>query len=103
MVKFLLMAGEGDLSLETIINKMTQKTAERFNIKDRGFLKEGNYADITVFDYDKLGYNENPISKPAGIKYVFINGRKVISEYVTNDNVLKNSGIIGSCSDPIRM
>lgn len=95
MVKFLLMAREGIIGLEGIINKMTQKTAERFNIKNRGFLKEGNFADITIFDYDSLAYNEAPISKPGGIKYVFINGRKVVSEYVTNEEVLRNSGTVG--------
>ena len=94
MVKFLLMAKEGDMSLESIINKMTRKTAERFNIKNRGALEEGNYADITIFDYDKLGYNENPVSKPSGINYVFINGKKVISEGVTNHDILRNSGMI---------
>lgn len=97
MVKFLLMAKEGGICLESIINKITQKTAERFNIKNRGFLKEGNFADITIFDYDKLSYNENSISKPEGIKYVFINGRKVVSEYETNADILKKSGIIGTC------
>ncbi len=95
MAKFLLMAKEGIISLESIINKMTQKTAERFNLKNRGFLKEGNFADITIFDYERLGYNEDPISKPGGIKYVFINGRKVVGDYVTDADVLKNSGTVG--------
>jgi N-acyl-D-amino-acid deacylase len=97
MIKYLLMSREGDISLESIINKMTQKTAERFNIKNRGFLKEGNFADITIFDYDKLSYNENPISKPDGIKYVFINGSKVISEYAANADILKDCGRIETC------
>jgi N-acyl-D-amino-acid deacylase len=95
-IKFLLMAESGDISLESIINKMTKKTAERFNVKNRGTLEAGSYADITIFDYNKLKYNEDPISKPSGIKYVFINGREVISDGVKNADLLKNSGTICS-------
>lgn len=94
MVKFLLMADQKDIKLEEIISKMTKRTADRFNIKNRGCIKEGSYADITIFDTKKLAYKEDPVSKPEGIKYVFINGKKVVDDYITNTELLKNSGVI---------
>ncbi len=96
MVKFLLMAGNEDFPLEDIIYRMTGKTAQRYQIKDRGFIKAGNYADITVLDLKKLRIDEQDIKKPEGIKYVFINGKKVIDKGQTNCNLLSNAGIIGS-------
>jgi N-acyl-D-amino-acid deacylase len=71
----------GVISLEQAINKMTGKTAEIFGIRERGVLKEGFYADITIFDpeniIDKSDYKE-PYQKPVGIHYVFVNGKPVI-------------------------
>jgi N-acyl-D-amino-acid deacylase len=59
---------------------MTGATAERFYLKDRGFLKEGLAADITVFDWKNIKDN-NTIKEtdqaPTGIEAVFINGRQV--------------------------
>ena len=94
MVKFLLMARNGEFSLEEIINKMTKKTAERYKIKDRGSIEAGRYADITIFDYNNMSIDESKMEKPQGIKYVFINGIKVIDQGVTNYDLLGNSGVI---------
>lgn len=68
------------VSLEEVVRRMTGTTAERFNLKDRGFLKKGYAADITVFDWQKVRDN-NTVTKtdqaPGGIEAVFINGRQV--------------------------
>ncbi len=68
------------LSLEEAVHKMTGATAKRFNIRDRGVLKEGMAADITVFDWENLKDN-NTVEKtdqaPTGIEAVFMNGRQV--------------------------
>ncbi len=68
------------LSLEEAVHKMTGATAERFYLKDRGFLKERLAADITVFDWKNIKDN-NTIKEtdqaPTGIEAVFINGRQV--------------------------
>ncbi|MHA1796044.1 MAG: amidohydrolase family protein, partial [Promethearchaeota archaeon] len=64
--------------LEDSIRAMTGLPAEVFNIKDRGVLKEGNYADIVVFSPKNLATNENYITPgtfPDGINYVIINGQ----------------------------
>ncbi|MDR3590401.1 MAG: D-aminoacylase [Negativicutes bacterium] len=69
------------LSLEDAVRKMTSFPAQRLNIHDRGLLKEGMWADITVFDAalveDKATYLE-PQQAPAGIEYVLVNGRMAV-------------------------
>ncbi len=70
-------------SLEEAIAKMTGKSAERIGIKDKGFLKVGCWADITIFDYNLIRDNttaQNTSAKPSGIKYVFVNGYEVVKD-----------------------
>lgn len=65
------------LSLEEAVYKMTGKAAETFHIKERGFIKEGYYADITIFNPDTVidkGTFVEPEQFPEGIEYVIING-----------------------------
>ncbi len=72
---------DGILSLSEAVYKMTGLPARRFGIKERGIIKEGFFADITIFDPDKIKDTadyEKPFSRPEGIYYVFINGRPVV-------------------------
>ena len=66
------------LPLEQAIGKITSLPAQRERLQDRGLLKEGFYADITIFDpatiIDKATY-ENPTQLSEGVKYVFVNGK----------------------------
>ena len=72
---FLVRAREHKIPLESVIHKMTGKTAERFRLKDRGVLREGAYADITVFDYEGVKVDPAvPDFTPVGIKHVYVNG-----------------------------
>ena len=41
------------LTLETIVEKTSHNVAKRFQIKDRGYIREGYYADLTVLDLGK--------------------------------------------------
>ena len=41
------------LSLETIVQKTSHNVAKRFQVKDRGYIREGYYADLAVLDIDK--------------------------------------------------
>ena len=41
------------LSLETIVEKTSHNIAKRFQVKDRGFIREGYFADLAVIDHDK--------------------------------------------------
>lgn len=70
------------LTLEEAVYKMTKKPATTFNMTGRGELKEGNYADITIFNADTVidkGTFTDPIQYPEGIEYVIINGHETIS------------------------
>lgn len=76
-----------DIPLEDTISKMTGKTANRFNIKDRGYIKEGLAADVCVFNKDDIKVNiDIPDETPDGIKYVLING-----EIALENNVYQNT------------
>jgi N-acyl-D-amino-acid deacylase len=82
--RFFQLARENNLiSLEEAVYKMSGATAERYSIKDRGFLREGLAADITVFDWKNIRDNNTltETSKaPTGIEAVFINGKQVVSK-----------------------
>ncbi|MEO1259217.1 MAG: D-aminoacylase [Bacteroidota bacterium] len=66
------------IHLETAIYKMSGLPAKNFNIKKRGVLQKGNYADITIFDaatiIDKATF-EAPHQYPEGIHFVIVNGK----------------------------
>lgn len=66
------------LPLEQAIRKITSLPAQRERLRDRGLLREGFFADITIFDpatvVDKATY-ENPAQLSEGVKYVFVNGK----------------------------
>ncbi len=71
------------LSLEDAIRKMTSWPATRMRLANRGSIKEGNWADVVVFDYDKLqdrATYERPLLYPTGIDYVLVNGGIVIDQ-----------------------
>ena len=70
------------LSLEEAIRKMTSLPAQRLKLQDRGLLKEGMWADVTLFDpqliSDVATWTE-PHQYPLGIPYVIVNGVPVVS------------------------
>ena len=69
------------IPLEFAIRKMTSLAAQRVGINDRGLLKPGMYADITVFDpaviIDHATF-EQPSQLATGVSYVFVNGVAVL-------------------------
>ena len=74
---------EGLLTLEEAIRKMTSRPAARVKLMDRGILRAGMAADITVFDpatIRDVATFEDPTHYSVGVRYVFVNGRAVISE-----------------------
>ncbi len=69
------------LSLPEAVKKMTSMNADKLGIRDRGRIKEGNWADITIFDPEKVADQatyENPHQYPLGISYVIVNGAVTI-------------------------
>jgi N-acyl-D-amino-acid deacylase len=71
------------LSLTDAIRKMTGMPASRLGLSDRGVIKEGTFADIVIFDLEKIEdratYN-NPHQYPLGIEWVIVNGKIVIEK-----------------------
>lgn len=69
------------LTLEDAVRKMTGWPATRLRIPERGFIKEGLWADVVIFDYETLqdrATYDQPTLSPAGIDWVLVNGRVVI-------------------------
>lgn len=74
------------------INCMTGATADRFMIKNRGYIKEGYYADLTVFDENKIKNAVSDQTRSFGIEKVFINGNLVLDDGNINSELLKTTG-----------
>ena len=85
------LLGTGD-TLPRTIRRMTGAIADRFMLPERGYLKEGFYADLTVFDEQALREATPDQEKPFGIEKVFINGRLVLDGEQLDENTLKASG-----------
>ncbi|MBI5681907.1 MAG: amidohydrolase family protein [Deltaproteobacteria bacterium] len=71
------------VSLTEAIKKITQLPARTFGLKDRGLLKEGFYADIVIFDYERIidkAVFDEPYTQAQGVEYVFVNGKPAFKE-----------------------
>jgi N-acyl-D-amino-acid deacylase len=71
------------LTLEEAVRKMTSWPAARMGLNDRGVIREGLRADITVFDYDRIGDGatwERPTAAPTGVDYVVVNGEVTLAK-----------------------
>jgi N-acyl-D-amino-acid deacylase len=69
------------LTLEEAIRKMTSQPAARVRLDDRGILRPGMMADITVFDPSTIRDTatfDDPNHYAVGIKHVLVNGRPVV-------------------------
>ena len=85
---------EADMGAEAV-RKMTGASAERLNVSDRGFLRSGLAADITVFDWQNVKDN-NTLTEtsmaPTGIEAVFMNGRQVKRDGIVDGSA--NAGVV---------
>ena len=71
------------LTLEEAIRKMTSKAAGRVHLQDRGLLRPGMMADITVFDAATIrdvSTFDDPKHYAVGIRHVFVNGKRVVAD-----------------------
>jgi len=91
---------QGKISLEKIAEKMSHAVAECFKIQDRGFIREGYFADLVVVDLNKATTvkKENILYKcgwsplegfifPAAITHTFVNGNCVYGNGVLNESI----------------
>ena len=90
---------EGKISIEKVVEKMSHAVATCFQIKERGFIREGYFADLVLVDMN----HGNTISKdnilykcgwsplegthlPATINYTFVNGHPVYGKGVFDES-----------------
>jgi dihydroorotase/N-acyl-D-amino-acid deacylase len=73
----------GVLTLEDAVRKMTSLPAARMGLVERGEIREGWYADLTVFDpetvLDQATFTE-PHQYPVGIPWVIVNGEIAVAD-----------------------
>src|SRR5438270_364988 len=89
------------IPLELAIHKMTGLPASNVGLKQRGLLREGYFADITIFDprtvIDRATFEE-PNQYPVGINYVIVNGQIEVDNgqraLVNSGRVLRGPGYI---------
>ena len=73
------------MTLEEAVRKMTSKAAARVHLADRGVLRAGMVADVTIFDpatIRDVSTFEDPTRYAVGVKHVFVNGQRVVADGV---------------------
>jgi N-acyl-D-amino-acid deacylase len=69
------------IPLESAVFKMTGEPARRLGVRDRGVLREGAFADVTIFDPARVADQatfDKPHQYPVGIEYVVVNGKLAV-------------------------
>ena len=90
----------GNISLEKIVDKMSHAVAECFRIKDRGYIREGYFADLVMVDLNtnstvtkenilyKCGWSPmEGFTFPATVTHTFVNGKMVYGNGVWDESV----------------
>ena len=90
---------KGFISLEKIAEKMSHAVADCFNIKDRGFIREGYFADLVMVDLNapytvnkenilyKCGWSPlEGFSFPGTVTHTFVNGKMVYGNGVWDES-----------------
>ncbi len=85
------LLGTGD-SLEKTIQRMTGATAERFGLRERGYIRPGYYADLTAFSQEELKEAIPDQKKSFGIRKVWINGNPILDGENIDCELMKTSG-----------
>jgi len=78
-----LRRGFPTLSLEGVVHRMTDRPAQRFGLTKRGRIEEGYFADITIFDAERVidtATYDDPVQHPVGIPYVIVNGEVAVDQ-----------------------
>lgn len=86
---FKLSKKNTNLKIEEVIRKVTGLPAKYFRLEDIGIIKEGNYADLSIFNWDELedtATYEEPFQKPVGLYYVVVSGQVLIDNGELTDN-----------------
>jgi N-acyl-D-amino-acid deacylase len=80
----------GVISQVEAVRKMTSLPAKQMQIKERGIIKKGYFADITIFNpktvNSRVSFNEH-YKNSEGIEYVLINGKIVLNKGIYDSSV----------------
>jgi dihydroorotase len=100
IVALLEKVKEGVISIEKVVEKMCHNPAKLFQIKKRGFIKEGFFADLVLIDVDKAqtvskdtllykcGWSPFEGTKfSSTITHTFVNGKLIYNNGVFNDTI----------------
>ena len=71
------------IPLEEAVYKLSGLSADKLKIKDRGYLKKGNFADVVIFDPETIQDHatfSNPHQLATGVHHVFVNGMQVLKD-----------------------
>ena len=85
------LLGTGD-TMPNTVRRMTGAIADRFMLPERGYLKEGYFADLTVFDENMIRAGVPDRGEPFGIEKLFINGTLVLDKGRLDEEALKTTG-----------
>ncbi|MBK5278741.1 MAG: amidohydrolase family protein, partial [Bacteroidia bacterium] len=88
------------IRLEEAVRRMSSLPAQKFNLRDRGLIREGLAADIVVFDEEIVGDAAtftNPHAYSNGFNYIIVNGEVTVDNGkhtgIRNGKVLKGKGV----------
>ena len=85
------LLGTGDIPEKTVA-RMTGATAERFGLRERGYIRPGYHADLTAFCEEELRNAVPDQKKSFGIRKVWINGEAVLDGETLRTEAAKTSG-----------
>lgn len=94
--------GEHSLDLSQAVYKASGQAAEIFNLRDRGHLKPGAWADIVIFDLEKIrdmADYDQPFAAPSGIDYVIVNGTIAVDHGNLSGNCPSGMAVKNSRAD----
>ena len=95
----------GKISLEKIAEKMSHHVAEIYKIKDRGYIREGYYADLVLVDLNSpwTVNTDNLLSKCAWSPFENIQFKSKIYNTFVNGNIVYNNGVIQDQQSGMRL
>ena len=85
------LRGTGD-TMEHTIRRMSGAVADRFGLRERGYIRPGYFADLTVFCEEELKEAIPDQTKSFGIRKVWINGKCVLDGETIDWACIKTSG-----------
>ena len=105
LVAMLEFYHQGEVSMEWIVNKMCHAPADCFQLKERGFIKEGFYADLVVVDIQKAWTvaKENILYQCAWSPFEGQEFKSSVSQTFVNGNLVYNEGVFDESTRGMRL